>query len=158
MPTEAETSQIEETSRFDAYYHKIEESALKLIARAEQTNLGLTAKLERKGFEAPIIKTVVSDLLERGLLNDERYALLWLRSRIAKKSQSPKMLLASLRKKFIDQHSSISAIKKALDPDSEYALLLRYLEIQENPDSITRAKLRYENFSNETLDRHFSEK
>ena len=151
----------EETSRFTASCNKAEENALKLIARAEQTTQGLTAKLERKGFDLPVIREVISGLLDRGLLDDERYAVLWLRSRLAKQAQSPKWLLLSLRKRGIDRHSSKKALEKVLDPETEYSLLLKYIEklvktFKNTEEAPPRALLKHEGFSVESLDRYFN--
>ena len=153
-----------EASRFTASCNKAEEAALRLIARAEQNSLGLIAKLERKEFDTNVIKAVISGLIERGLLNDERYAELWLRSRLAKKIQSPKSLLISLRKRGIDRNSAKKALEKVLDEDAEYALLLQYLEkLEKTPPSKAkkvpsqRAQLKYEGFSALSLDRYFED-
>ena len=122
-------SREEEAFCFAAACYRAEKSALKLIARAEQNSLGLTAKLERRGYEAAAVKAVVFSLLNRNLLNDQRYAELWLRSRLlAKKAASPRRLLVSLRKRGIPRDSSSEAMKTALDGETEYGLLLRYLE------------------------------
>ena len=151
----------EKDSSFSAYCHNAEEVALRLIARAEQNTIGLTAKLERKGFDTSVIKEVIFGLVERGLLDDERYAALWLRSRLAKQTKTPKWLLFSLRKRGIDRISSQKAIEKVLDPDTEYALLLEYIENTEPSKSKNklplRTQLKHEGFSLETLDRYFSD-
>ena len=145
----------EETTLYTSLCYKAEEISLKLIARAEQNSVGLMTKLEKKGFKTDVIRAVVSGLLERGLLNDERYAELWLRSRLKKKAQSPAWLLASLRKKGIDRYSSSKALEKTLDPDTEYAFLLKYIERRGMPAIGDKAKLKYEGFSKEVLDRYF---
>jgi len=144
--------------------HRAEDVALKLIARAEQNSTGLSAKLERKGFDTAAISEVISDLLDRGLLNDERYAVLWLRSRLAKQIQSPKWLLFSLRKRGIDRNSAQKALDKVLDPETEYALLLKYIEKQKNSQLFEkigilplRTTLKYEGFSVLSLDRYFDD-
>ena len=151
----------EEAFRFAAACYKAEKIALRLIARAEQSSLGVTAKLERRGFEAPVAKAVVSCLLSRNLLDDGRYAELWIRSRLAlRKAPTPQWLLAALRKRGIDRESSRKALDKALDGETEYALLLRYLEsrgFREKARSSLRAQLKYEGFSSDALERYFDE-
>ena len=132
---------------------KAEKAALRLIARAEQSSLGLTAKLESRGYDSAVAKTVVSGLLERNLLNDGRYAECWIRSRLGR-APSPQWLLASLGRKGIDRDSSEKALKRVLDPETEYALLLRYLEKICLPGS-KRAILKHKGFSFEVLDRFF---
>ena len=134
---------------------------MRLIARAEQNNLGLMVKLEKKGFDSAVVKAVVSTLTDRNLLNDERYAELWLRARLKKKPQSPKTLFFSLLKRGIDKCTSKKALEKVIDPDTEYTLLLKYTEtlkndmISEKRNFSLRAHLKHESFSPETLERYF---
>jgi len=154
MSPETENSPDDEVSRFNAACNKAEKAALRLIARAEQNSFGLMVKLEKNGFDRTVIRAVISGLLDRGLLDDERYAMLWLRSRLAKKAQSPKWLLNSLRKRGIDRHSSQRALAKVLDSDTEYSLLLRYIGEKENLNSWNRPKLKHEGFSLEALERY----
>jgi regulatory protein len=147
----------EDALKFAASCHRVEKAALKLIARAEQNSLGLKAKLGRKGFSGEAVKTVISRLLDRGLLNDERFAELWIHSRLAlKRARSPRWLLVSLGKRGIDRGSSFKALKKALDPETEYTLLLKYLAKLDLPgnEQVLRAKLRNEGFSSSVLDRY----
>jgi len=146
----------EEVSQFTASCLKAEKIAEKLIARAEQNSFALSAKLDKKGFETAVVKTVISGLLDRGLLNDQRYAELWLRSRLGKKARSPRILLLSLRKKGIDRHSSQKALDKVLDSDTEYTLLLKYVEtLEESEISALRSLLKFEGFSLESVTRYF---
>ena len=145
---------------------KAEKAALKLIARAEQNSLGLTTKLEQRGFSAAVAKSVVSALKIRNLLDDRRYAELWIRSRLSMgKAQSPKWLLASLVKRGIDMDSSKKVLNGILDQEAEYALLLKYLEklslfnkkkpVQKRENFI-KNQLKYEGFSKDALDRYFN--
>ena len=150
----------EEAFRFAAACYRAESSALRLIARAEQNSLGLTAKLERRGYDAAVVKAVIFSLLDRNLLNDQRYAEIWLRSRLlAKKAESPRRLLFSLRKRGIPRDSSSEAMKTALDGETEYVLLLRYLENAWSGDGkrtiSLKSRLRYEGFSLAAIDRYY---
>ena len=153
----------EEAFRFAAVCYRAENAALRLIARAEQNSLALTAKLERRGFDAAVAKTVISRLLDRNLLNDSRYAERWIRSRLfSRQAKSPRWLRISLGKRGIDRHSSQKALEDALDSETEYALLLKYLEKtglprNKNPGSF-RSQLKYEGFSPEVLDRYLENK
>ena len=147
----------EEELRFAADCYKAEKVALSLIARAEQSKLRLTAKLEKKGIGNSVTKAVIHKLLERGLLDDERYAELWVRSCLARKTPSPLWLLVSLGKRGIDRDSSHNAIKKVLDEETEYSLLLNYIDKMDDleKEKGLRSLLKYEGFSPETLNRFF---
>jgi len=154
------SGQEEEALRFAASCFLAEKGALRLIARAEQSSLGLAAKLERRGHDASVIKAVVSRLLERDLLNDERFAELWVHSRLSYgKAKSPLSLRVSLGKKGIDRHLSVKAIAGLLDPETEHALLLNYLEkaglSDGRNDNFLKTRLKNEGFSCEVLDRYF---
>ena len=147
-----------ETDNFTALCNKAEKIALRLIARAEQNSFRLTAKLERRGFEAAVVKTVVSSLLDQGLLNDERYASLWLRSRLGMgRAHSPRHLLVSLGKRGIGRDFSRAAIKNTLDQETEYSLLLKYLEKMDIIDikGSIKQQLRSEGFSTEVIERYY---
>ena len=155
------TSQEEEALQFASSCYLAEKVALRLIARAEQSSLGLTAKLERRGYDSPIVKAVASRLLERNLLNDERFAKLWIHSRLSYgKAQSPLWLRVSLGKKGIDRNLSLKAVEDLLDPETEYALLLKYLEkvgVSEGKnENFLKTQLKSEGFSYEVLDRYFN--
>jgi len=150
----------EEIFLFAAACYRAERIALRLIARAEQNSLGLMAKLERRGIDADAAKTVVSCLLDKNLLDDKRYAEYWLHSRLAlRTSLSPRLLLIALGKRGIDRESSRDTLDKVLDPETEYALLLRYLEkarlSEDKERSFLRAQLKYEGFSFSVLNRYF---
>ena len=156
-----ELSQDEEESiLFAGACYQAEKSALRLIARAEQNSLGLTAKLERRGYDSAVVRAVVSRFLDRNLLDDQRYAESWSRSRLSlKKAISPQRLLAGLRQRGIDRNSAGKALDHVLDPETEYALLLKYIDksLRGKKALHLRAQLKYEGFSSETLDSFFNQ-
>ena len=142
----------EEAFPFDADCIKAEKIALHLIARAEQSVAGLTAKLEKRGVDASIARQVISSLLHRKLLDDTRYAERWIRAHLgAKKPLSPLWFRVSLEKKGIKREISLNATKKILDEETEFLLLLKFIE----KNGLSRTKLRYEGFSTEVINRFF---
>ena len=160
LPETASPGDEEEASRFAAACRKAEKIAERLIARAEQNSFALALKLQRRGFDAAVVKAVVSCLSEQRLLDDGRYAELWIRSRLAlKKAPSPQWLLAALGKRGVDRNLSAKAISAVLDPQTEYELLLRYVEQARFPLDkrvfSLRAQLKHEGFSSGALDRYF---
>jgi len=157
----------EEVFRFAAACYRAEKIALKLVARAEQNSLGLTVKLERRHFDAAVAEAVVSSFLNRKLLDDRRYAELWIRSRLSsRKALSPRWLLVSLGKRGIDRACSLAALKEVLDPETENALLLRYLA-RAKPGNVKipgreknkylKTQLKFNGFSSAALERYFSD-
>jgi len=122
----------EEAFRFAAACYKAEKSALRLIARAEQNSLGLAAKLERRGYPAAAVKAVVFYLSGRNLLDDRRYAERWI--------CSPRRLLSSLCARGIDRDDAQAGLKAALDGETEYCLLRRYVNKLEKLKSFRKAQ------------------
>jgi regulatory protein len=118
----------EEGLRFASACLRAEKMALRLIARAEQTCLGLTRKLEKRGHDSACVRGVISQLCESGLLDDRRYARLWLDARISRQSSSPRRLLIALSARGIDRDDTAFALKEALDDEAEFLLLKRYVE------------------------------
>ena len=157
----------EEDFLFASACYRAEKSALRLIARAEQCSLGLMSKLEHRGYSEAVAKRVVSRFTDNNLLDDRRYAEIWIRSRLgSKKALGPRWLLAALGKKGIDRDSSKKALEKVLDYETEHAYLIKYLEMAKQDRSVSpgkrgvwslRAQLKYAGFSPVTLDRYFEQ-
>jgi regulatory protein len=154
----------EEGFRFAAACMRAEKIALQLIARAEQTVYGLSRKLEKRGHDIGCIRAVVSQLCDTGLLDDRRYAKLWIESTICRHSSSPRRLLAALCAR-VDRHDAEAALKKALDEESELQLLERYVRKlqrkQSSKDDSALPHLRYtlknEGFSSQAIHQFFNE-
>ena len=148
----------EEAMRFAAACYRAEKAALRLIARAEQSSFGLKVKLERKGFDASVARMVISRLLDRKLLDENRFAELWIRSRLGGKAPTPLWFLVSLGKRGIDRDVSKKAIRCVLDDETEYTLLLNYLtkmDIFQEAPGIIKMRLKHEGFSADVINRFF---
>jgi len=118
----------EEAFRFASACLRAEKRALQLIARAEQTVFGLSRKLKKRGYDPACINAVIAQLCELGLLDDRRYARLWLESRISRHATSPRRLLAAVCSRGIDRHDAEAALKETLDDEAERQLLERYVQ------------------------------
>jgi len=118
----------EEAFRFASACLRAEKRALQLIARAEQTAFGLSRKLQKRGHDTACINAVIAQLCDLNLLDDRRYARLWLESRISRQATSPRRLLAALRSRGIDRHDAEAALKETLDDEAERQLLERYVQ------------------------------
>lgn len=104
---------------------RAEKTALRLIARAEQCSRGLARKLEKRGYEAVCVNAVISRLMDLNLLDDQRFARLWLETRL-RLPRSPRRLLAALCTRGIDRGDAETAVKSVLDNETEFALLTRF--------------------------------
>ena len=160
----------EEGFRFASACFRAEKTALQLIARAEQSIFGLTRKLKKRSHDPACVRAVIAQLCELKLIDDRRYARLWLETRINRQSSSPWRLLAALRSRGIDRNDAESAVKEALDDDTEFQLLQRYVEkikrkqaknsSQENAAAARQSlkyRLKSEGFSTPAIQRFFEE-
>jgi len=118
----------EENSSITPDYLQAEKAALQLIARAEQNTSGLSRKLEKRGHDTACIKAVIGRLAESGLLDDRRYARLWMESKVSRQTTSPRRLLAAVCAKGINLEDAEPVLKDVLDSETELRLLERYVE------------------------------
>jgi regulatory protein len=140
----------EEALRFAALCFRAERAALRLTARAEQTCFGLSRKLERRGHTPAPVRLVVARLTEMGIISDERYARLWLESRLGRTVRGPLALLHGLRSRGIDRETARTALTAVLNFEQESALLKRYLEKNRSAgkkDTALKRRLKNEGFS-----------
>ena len=145
--------------RFASACLRAEKAALRLITRAEQTVFGLSRKLEKRGHDAACIGAVVSRLGEMGLLDDSRYARLWLESRIGRPS-SPRRLLAALCARNINRHDAQAALQEVLDDEAEQQLLAHYIRrhfthIKAADYRAVRYRLKGEGFSSAAIQQYW---
>jgi regulatory protein len=162
-----EISETEEESlRFASACLRAEKAALRLIARAEQTCLGLTRKLEKRGHDSACVRSVISQLCESALLDDRRYARLWLDARLSRQRTSPRRLLIALSARGIDRDDTSFALKEALDDEAEFLLLKRYVDKLQHKKKISnddngarslKYLLKSEGFSSFAIQRFFVE-
>jgi regulatory protein len=78
-----------------------EAAALRLLARREHARAELAMKLEQRGHEGNLIARVLSDLEERGLLSNERFAEEYVRYRY-NRGYGPLRIRAELRERGVD--------------------------------------------------------
>ena len=118
----------EESIRIASACVRAEKKALQLISTAEQNTFGLTRKLEKSGHDKACIRAVIDRLCELKLLDDKRYARLWVESRICRLATSPRRLLIGLCARGIDRDDSESALKNTIDTETELLILKRFAE------------------------------
>ena len=119
---------LQQFSENSAECLKAEKAALVLIARAEQCSSGLRRKLEKKKYPDAVIQAVLNHLTEMNLVNDRRYAELWLKSRIGRETKGPRLLYSLLIARGIEHESAEEALAAVITPDAEAAMLRRCLE------------------------------
>jgi len=104
---------------------RAEKAALRLIARAEQCTAGLSRKLEKRGHERNCVNAVITRLSGLNLLDDCRFARLWLESRL-RFARSPRRLLSALCGRGIDRGDAENVLKDVLNEEAETALIARF--------------------------------
>ena len=155
------SSAEEDALKFASNCFRAECTAMRLIARAEQTSTGLSHKLERRGYQSACVSAVIARLVDQDLVNDRRYAERWLRSRLTRKTgriRGPRHLSAALGNRSIDRRAIKEALDNVLDDETEYELLQRFLA-KNRTNSISqaylRSYLRYEGFSSPAINLYF---
>jgi regulatory protein len=118
----------EESFRFASACLRGEKAALRLVSRAEQTSQGLIRKLRKAGYSPPCAGAVLARLEELEIVDDSRYARLWLQARLAGKAEGPRRLLAALRHRGISRRDAEETLRAVLDGAGERALLERFLK------------------------------
>jgi regulatory protein len=147
--------------RFAAACLRAEKAALGLVARAEQCVFGLSRKLEKGGHQAACVSAVIAHLTELEIVDDRRFARLWLQSRFNHRADTPRKLLAGLCSRGIDRDTAAQALKSALNPETEKMLLDRYIAknrlLEGEPEAVDisslKFKLKREGFSSGVIQR-----
>jgi regulatory protein len=152
----------EEAFRFAAACLRAERAALRLAARAEQTMMGLSRKLEHRGFDSSSIQPALLRLEALNIINDRRFAALWLQSRLTRRMESPRRLLAGLRSRGICREDAEGALKSVLNFQTESALLRGYIEkFRPAPGKSGAISLKYhlkgQGFSTEVIQDYWEE-
>jgi len=142
---------------------RAERIALRLIARAEQCSRGLALKLEKRKCDPASIREVISKLTELKLIDDSRFARLWLESRM-RLTRTPRRLLVSLCARGIEHDEAQNAISEVFDEEAELALIARFVKkharkANKSEDSARSLKylLKSEGFSVSAVKQYFNE-
>jgi regulatory protein len=150
--------------RFAAACLRTERTALRLIARAEQTAPGLALKLKRRGSEPSCISAVLRRLEDLGIVDNRRFAGLWIQSRLARRVESPRRLLTALRSRGIGQDDAEAALKSLLNFPNESALLRGYIQKhrllpaeEQAGDRSLKYRLKSEGFSSAVIQDYWEE-
>ena len=115
---------------FSLIYNK----ALDLVSRREHSCYELIQKLNKRFPETmPIIEDVVQKLVTNNILNDERFAEMYLNSR-ARKGFGPKKIEMELNSKKVDSSFIVSAIAEydSWAENAENELLKKFKGVKPN--------------------------
>ena len=106
---------------------RAKEKALALLTYRARSVEELRKKLLEKGFSEASVGTTVKDLQRVGLLDDAAFASSFVRTRMADKPMSRRMLAFELRKKGVEEGVVESAVEEEYGVDSEVEVARRLL-------------------------------
>lgn len=89
--------------------------AMDLLARSDHSAFLLHRKLVSRGHDSSIVAEVITDLKERGMLNDRRFAESWVRDRVRRHPEAEPMLVAGLRHRGVDSATAEAAVPTVLE-------------------------------------------
>ena len=92
--------------------------ALSLLDLAEHSAFMLRTKLRQRGFEAPVVESVIAQLKEKNYLDDRRFARLWVASRLKRNPAGKSVLVSGLRAKGVSAHDAEEAVSEVLDEEA----------------------------------------
>jgi regulatory protein len=102
----------------EAAYQK----STKFIGYRMRTTSEVDKHLTKKGIEQQVIRQVIERLNEKGLLNDEGFAKMWVENRSEFRPRSQRLLALELRRKGIDSETIQNVIERT-PPEDELAYL-----------------------------------
>ncbi|NIJ11210.1 regulatory protein [Saccharomonospora amisosensis] len=97
---------------------KAKEICFDLLAARPRTKDELRQALRRKGFDERTRETLLGKLDEAGLVDDEAFAQLWVRSRHTQQGLARSALVAELKRKGVDSDVAVEAAGE-IDRDAE---------------------------------------
>ena len=128
-------------------------AAMKLLSRCETYRASVERKLYKKGFSAESVKTALDELCRQSLLDDERFATLWLKSR-SHRLEGKRKLELELRFRGVDKECAARALDKHFRDVDEGELCLRAWEkvFPQKHDTLkTQTALAYKGFSHKAI-------
>ncbi len=100
------------------------EYALRLLNYRERSRGELIEKFQRKNFSERVRDRVIADLERLDLINDEKFARLWVRSRRRFKPRSARLISLELSRKGIEREIIESVLREEIPPEEEAAAVL----------------------------------
>ncbi len=120
---------------------KVKEKALKLLSIRPRSVLELTEKLEEKGYPTSEIKKTISYFKKEGLLDDKKFAHLWVENRKKFKPLGKRRLSLELRRKKIKEdiiEKEISKIKSKEEVEQAKDLAGRRVKLYNNLEKLKK--------------------
>ncbi|MBU1083048.1 RecX family transcriptional regulator [Patescibacteria group bacterium] len=118
--------------------------ALKLLAIRPQSTFEIRQKLRQREFAANHIEQTVSRLEKNNLLNDDEFAISWIKHRLENRLRSTQHLISELRQKGIAKLTIQSAIEQTNMADQELLIATKLLQakLRQTKLPINKVKVR----------------
>ncbi|MDP8215401.1 MAG: regulatory protein RecX [Candidatus Euphemobacter frigidus] len=100
-------------------YSRAWESALRLLNYRERSRKELSDKLGERHYPTPVITRIIEKLERLELLDDEKFARLWVRSRLRFKPRSAWLIRRELKEKGLDEELISRVVEEEYPPDRE---------------------------------------
>jgi regulatory protein len=109
--TEAKIQELREKDGFEVAY----QSALRLLNYRERTKKEISQKLFEKGYTSTQVEQVLDRLVNSGLVEDARFAQMWVENRNEFHPRSQRLMQLEMRQKGIDDEVIIRALGNSED-------------------------------------------
>ena len=109
-------------------YEKAKSYTYRLLGYRPRSHAEIINRLKEKGYNSQIRERLASELTAEGLIDDERFARLWLKSRLQTSGRSISFAARELIQKGIDRHIAEEAAceaGKSFDEESSARELLK---------------------------------
>lgn len=103
----------------DEQFVEARNKAFHLLSYRERTIKEMRDRLQKKDFSAEIIEKVIEYLVEKDYLNEQRFAEMWIRSRIKHHPRGRKLIYKELNDKGVERKTINSALNEHLNREKE---------------------------------------
>lgn len=103
-------------------YERAKTVAFRLLGVRARSRAELQERLEKKGFPAPVIENVLTDLAGMGLINDEEFARAWVNYRTQVRPAGARALTWELRRHGVDDKLAAAVVKETVGEEDELRL------------------------------------
>ena len=97
----------------------------RLLSYRERSRREVEARLEKRKHSPETIRKVLNYFTKIDLINDERFARLWVRSRLNYHPRSAYLIRRELKEKGVEEESIDRALDEEMPPEREGELLLQ---------------------------------
>lgn len=105
---------LQELEREDLRW-KARESALNLLSFRARTAVELRRRLRRKEFPEEVVEDCVTELVEKGLVDDSAFAEVFVRDRVRLRPKGKRRLVQELRAKGVDADTAAEAVGDVME-------------------------------------------